>query len=101
MQPEGRTQPFYLKNHWGGGKVTLGFWPDRIRTLVSMVTDSFHRFTNGENLVATLASLFLKVSFSFLQVTRTTITSHMSSNLGLVRSWTTELAALEGLEKSH
>ena len=34
---------FYLKHHWGGGKAALGFGPDRIGTLVSMVTDSSHR----------------------------------------------------------
>ena len=34
---------FYLKHHWVGGKDALGFGPDRIRTLVSMATDGFHR----------------------------------------------------------
>ena len=34
---------FYLKHHWGGGKAALGFWPDRIGTLVSMDMDSSHR----------------------------------------------------------
>ena len=34
---------FYLKHHWGEGKAALGFGPDRIRTLVSMATDSSHR----------------------------------------------------------
>ena len=33
---------FYLKHHCGGGMVALGFGPGRIRTLVSMVTDSSH-----------------------------------------------------------
>ena len=27
----------------GGGKAALGFWPDRIGTLVSMATDGSHR----------------------------------------------------------
>ena len=35
---------FYLKHLWGGEKAALGFWPDRIGTLVSMATDSSHRF---------------------------------------------------------
>ena len=30
---------FYLKHHWGGGKAALGFWPDRIGTLVIMATN--------------------------------------------------------------
>ena len=32
---------FYLKHHWDGGKAALGFGSDRIRTLVSMATDSY------------------------------------------------------------
>ena len=34
---------FHLEHHYGGGSATLGFGPDRIRTLVSMETDSSHR----------------------------------------------------------
>ena len=34
---------FYLKHHWVGGKAALGFGPGRIRTLVSMATESSHR----------------------------------------------------------
>ena len=39
---------FYLKHHWGGGKATLCFWPDRIGNLVSMPTDSSHRVIMGK-----------------------------------------------------
>ena len=45
---------------------------------------------NGEIIVATLAPLFLIGSSLYLQVTRTTITSRMSSNFGQIRSGTTE-----------
>ena len=31
------------KHHWDGEKAALGFGPDRIKTLVSMATDSSHR----------------------------------------------------------
>ena len=48
---------FYLKHHWGGGKASIGFDPDQIRTLVSMATDSFHRVIMGK----TASSRFLKV----------------------------------------
>ena len=41
---------FYLNHHWGGGKAALGFGPDRIRTLVSMATDSSHRVIMGKML---------------------------------------------------
>ena len=63
---------FHLEYHCGGGLAALGFGPDRIRTLVSMATDSSH---NMENLVTTLALSFLIVFSLFLQVTRTTIIS--------------------------
>ena len=38
---------FHLKHHWGGGLAALGFGPDRIRTLVSMATDSSHTVIMG------------------------------------------------------
>ena len=33
----------YLKHYWVGEKAALGFRPDRIRTLVSMASESSHR----------------------------------------------------------
>ena len=50
---------FYLKHYLGGGKAALGFGLDRIGTLVSMATDSSHKVIMGENVVITLAPLFL------------------------------------------
>ena len=47
---------FYLKHHWGGGKASVGFVLDQIRTLVSMATDSSHRVIKGK----TAASRFLE-----------------------------------------
>ena len=38
---------FHQKHHWGGGLTALGFRLDRIRTLVSMATDSSHRVIMG------------------------------------------------------
>ena len=49
----------------------------------------------GENLVSTLEPVFLIGSFSFLQVTRTTIEAWMSSDFGGIPPLTSELAALE------
>ena len=46
---------FYLKHHLGGGLAALGFGPDRIRTLVSMATESSHRVI----MVKTVHPLFL------------------------------------------
>ena len=50
--------------------------------------------------MSTLAPLFLIGSSSYLQVTRTSITSRTSSKFGQIRPRTAELAALERLEKS-
>ena len=47
---------FYLKHHWGGGKASVGFDLDRIRTLVSMATDSSHSVIMGK----TTSSRFLE-----------------------------------------
>ena len=38
---------FYLKHHWDGGKAALCFGPDQIGTLVSMATDSSHRYSSA------------------------------------------------------
>ena len=73
----------------GGGKAALGFWSNRIGTLVSMAM---------EKIFSTLARLFLIGSSSNLQVSRTII-SRTSSNFGQIRQRTAELAALERLKK--
>ena len=39
---------FYQEHHWGGGLTSLGFGLDRIRTLVSMATDSSRRVIMGK-----------------------------------------------------
>ena len=91
---------FYLKHHWGGGLIALGFGPGRIGTLVSMATNSSYRVIMGENVVSTLAPSFLIGSSSYLQVTRTYITSRTSSKIGQIGPRTAELAAIERLEKS-
>ena len=41
---------FHLEHHWGGGLSVSGFGPDRIRTLVSMATESSHRIILGKTL---------------------------------------------------
>ena len=48
--------------------------------------------------MATLASLFFSGSSSFLQVTRITTISRMSSNFDQIRPLTVELSALECLK---
>ena len=45
------------------------------------------------------ARVLLNGSYSFLQVTRTTIRSRVSSNFGQIRPWTAELDAIERLKK--
>ena len=51
--------------------------------------------------MATLAPSFLIGSSSFLQVTSTTIKSHMSSKFGQIGSRTLELASLSILKNPH
>ena len=48
---------FNLKHHLAGGKAAIFSGPDRIRTLVSMATDSWGY--KGESLFSTLALSFL------------------------------------------
>ena len=91
---------FYLKHHWGGGKPALGFGPGRIRTLVSMATDSSHRVIMGKTASPSFLGCFFIGSFSYLQVTMTYIRAWMSSKFGQIRPQTTELAALERQKKS-
>ena len=50
--------------------------------------------------MSTLEPLFLIGSFSFLQVTRTTIKAWMSLNFGGIPPLTSELAALDQFKKS-
>ena len=63
-------------------------------------TTGFHgnHSYNGENVVSTLAPLFL-IRSSYLQVTRTSITSRTSSKFGQIGPRTAELAALERMKK--
>ena len=86
---------FHLEHYWSEGFAALGFGRDQIRTLVSMATDNSHKVI----MVTTLAPSFLIGSSLFLQVTRTTIKSRMTSNLGRIRQGTHELAAIERLGK--
>ena len=51
--------------------------------------------------VATFASLFFSVSSSFLQVTRITTISQMSSNFSQILPLTAELSALECLKNQY
>ena len=53
---------FYLKHRWGGGKASICFDPDQIRTLVSMATDSSHSY-NGKKGVITFSRMLLIRSF--------------------------------------
>ena len=54
---------------------------------------------NGENVLSTTAPSFLIRSSSYLQVTRTSITSRTSSKFGQIGPGTAELAALERMKK--
>ena len=50
---------FYLKHHWGGVKASVGFDPDRIRTVVSMATDISYRVIMGKKTPSRFLECFL------------------------------------------
>ena len=54
---------FYLKHHWGGGKASVGFDLDQIRTLVSMATDSSHRVIMGKTVSSRFLQCFDRILF--------------------------------------
>ena len=54
---------FYLKHHWGGGKASVGFDPDQIRTLVSMATVSSHRDIMGKMVSSRFLECFDRILF--------------------------------------
>ena len=56
------TTKFYLK-HWVGGKSALGFGPDRIRTLVSMATESSHRVIMEKTVSYFFSAVFHPILF--------------------------------------
>ena len=74
---------FYMTHHWGRGKAVLCFGLDRIGTLVSMATDRSHRVIKGKCCEHAWPS-FLIGSSSYLQVTRTSITSRTSLKFGQI-----------------
>ena len=54
---------FNQKHHWDGGKAALGFWPDRIGTLVTMATESSHRLIMEKTLLPLFSSVFHPILF--------------------------------------
>ena len=51
--------------------------------------------------MTTLVPSFLNGSFSFLQVTRSTIKAWIGTKFGQIRPWNVGLAALERLKNPH
>ena len=91
---------FYLNHHLCGRSTILSFGLDWIKTLVSMATGT----CSSNNFIMKNCcghiSTFILIRASFLQETRPTIKSQMSSKLGQIRPRAAELAALERLQKS-
>ena len=102
----------YLRNQWanrneilsepslGWGIACIRFWARSDRNSGVHGNGLLPYGYNGENVVSTLAPSFLIGSSTYLQVTKTSITSRTSSKFGQIRPRTAELAALERLEKS-
>ena len=90
---------FYQKHHLDGEKAALGFGPDRIKTLVSMATDSSHRVI----IKKTVLQLFLIVFHLILFILAGNVTlmgARRNSNFSQIRPPAAELAALERLKTS-
>ena len=92
------TTKLYLKHHWVGGKAALGFGTDRIRTLVSMATESSHRVIMEKTVSPLFSRLLFIRLFSYLQAMMTCIIPRTSSNFGLIGPWTAALAARDRLK---
>ena len=75
----------YLKNHLSGGKGCIRFWTRQDWNSGFDGKDGSHRVIMKKKLVATLAPPFL-IGSSFFQVTRITIKSGQSLNLGQMQS---------------
>ena len=67
---------FYLNHHWVRGKAALGFGPDRIRTLISMATESSHRV----KMEKTVSPLFSAVLYPILFILGGNDDMHESSD---------------------
>ena len=65
---------------------------------LELVALEFLKKKKSNNLVSTLAPSFLIGSSSYLQVTKTSIISQMSSNFSQIRPRTAELAVIERLK---
>ena len=92
------TTKFYLKHLWGDGKAASGFGPDWSRTQVSMATCSSHMVIMGEKgHHRFFSTVFDQILFILAMI------KHLRAwmKFGGIRPWTTKLAALERLKKSH
>ena len=91
---------FYLKHHWVGRKAALCFRSDRIRTVVSMVTESSHRAIMEKTLSPLCSAFFHSILF-ILAGMMTYMRARTSSNIDLIRPRNAELAALDRLKNPH
>ena len=62
------TMKFYQKHYWDGGKASLSFWPDWIKTLVSMAPDRSHRVIMEKTVLPLFLSCFFIRSFLYLHI---------------------------------
>ena len=92
---------FHRKHHWGGGLAALGFWPDPIRNLVSMATDSSHRIIMGRKPCDHFSSFIFDWFFFFLAGYENNHKILDGFEIWHYARRIYELAALEGLKKSQ
>ena len=78
----------------------LGFWPDWIKTPVSMATESYHRVIIEKTVSPLFFGCFSSDPFQYLQVTKTCMRARTSSNFSLIGPLTEEFVTLERLKKN-
>ena len=91
---------FYQRHHWDRRKAALGFGPDGIKTLFSMVTYSSHRVIMEKMVLLLFQAVFIQ-SFLYLQEMMTCMGAQTSSKFWQIRPPPADLAGLERLKKTH
>ena len=76
------------------------FWPDWIKTLVSMATDSSHSVIMEKTVLPLFLRCFSSDPFIYLQVMMTCMGARRNVKFSQIGPPTAELAALEPLKKS-
>ena len=79
---------FHQEHHWGRGLAVFGFGLDRIRTLVSMATDSSHRVIMGKSCDHSSSFIF---DWFFFILAGNEDNDNISNGFEIWQDWTRDL----------